>query len=80
MFFTSGLSYVLFLIIYILDIKQLWDGWPFEYLGLNSIIIYSGSEVKFKIRYFNFFFLLVFPIMNLMESKCSLIYLEYFVG
>ena len=40
MFFTSGLSYVLFLIIYILDIKQLWDGWPFEYLGLNSIIIY----------------------------------------
>lgn len=40
---TSGIAFAIFSILYyIIDVKKWWSGKPFYYVGLNSIIIYTG--------------------------------------
>lgn len=43
---TSGLAYLFFTLLYYdIDIAQRQSGWPFHYLGTNSILIYIFHEV-----------------------------------
>ena len=37
--------FVLMVFYVLIDVKSIWSGLPFHWLGLNSIIIYMGSEV-----------------------------------
>jgi heparan-alpha-glucosaminide N-acetyltransferase len=42
----SSLAFVsLALCYYLIDVRRLWSGAPFIYPGLNSIVVYFGSEV-----------------------------------
>ena len=44
--FTSGISYLIFSIIfYVVEIRKVWDSYELETLGLNSITIYFCHEV-----------------------------------
>jgi heparan-alpha-glucosaminide N-acetyltransferase len=46
---TSGLGLVGLSFCYVtIDIKRYWTGAPFIYLGMNSILMYVGSEVLFQ--------------------------------
>lgn len=47
---TSGLAFILLSLIYILvDVNGLWSGSPFFYAGMNSILLYAGHSVGYKI-------------------------------
>lgn len=46
---TSGFGLIGLSITYVLvDVLKLWTGAPFIYLGMNSILIYTGSELMWK--------------------------------
>ena len=52
---TAGFGYwVLALLYVVVDELQWWDGAPFRYTGMNSIVVYVGSEVLEG--YFPFYF------------------------
>lgn len=41
----GGTGYVLLAVLYfIIDVKKVWSGSPFVYPGMNSILVYAGSE------------------------------------
>lgn len=41
----AGTGYIfLAMLYYIIDVKKLWSGAPFVYPGMNSILVYAGSE------------------------------------
>ena len=43
---TGGLGYLIFALLYfIIDYKKWWSGSPFNYAGMNSIILYVGHEI-----------------------------------
>ncbi|KAM4837011.1 heparan-alpha-glucosaminide N-acetyltransferase isoform 1-T1 [Thomomys bottae] len=42
----SSFAFFIFLVLYpVVDVKGLWSGAPFIYLGMNSILVYVGHEV-----------------------------------
>jgi heparan-alpha-glucosaminide N-acetyltransferase len=44
-FLTAGLAFWLFsFCYYLIDVRKSWDGWPFIYIGMNSIAIYLSHE------------------------------------
>ena len=41
----AGTGYILLAVLYyIMDVKKVWSGTPFVYPGMNSILVYAGSE------------------------------------
>jgi len=43
---TGSLGFmILFVCYYLIDVKQVWSGAPFSFVGMNSIIIYFGHEI-----------------------------------
>lgn len=46
MFLTSGISFVLLTILYlVIDHYNFWDGSPFFYAGMNSTLLYMGHQI-----------------------------------
>ena len=42
----AGASFILLCICYyLIDVKQWWSGAPFKWVGMNSIVLYCGSEL-----------------------------------
>uniref|UniRef100_A0A7S3GFP6 DUF5009 domain-containing protein n=1 Tax=Palpitomonas bilix TaxID=652834 RepID=A0A7S3GFP6_9EUKA len=54
---TGGLAFLLLCVLYLLiDVWKVWeDGSPFVYVGMNSIVIYCGSEVLQPYMPFSFY-------------------------
>ncbi|XKL69226.1 hypothetical protein PGB90_006995 [Kerria lacca] len=49
-FVTSGLAFILFIAFYyIVDNVEIWNGSPFIYPGMNSILVYVGHELCFQL-------------------------------
>jgi heparan-alpha-glucosaminide N-acetyltransferase len=45
-FATAGMTFVLLALFYVLiDVLKLWNGAPWYYMGMNSIVIYCFSEI-----------------------------------
>eukprot|EP01132_Coremiostelium_polycephalum_P005301 gene5301-6601_t len=45
-FLLSGFAFIVLFILYVLvDIKRIWNGAPFLYVGMNPITIYCGHEI-----------------------------------
>ncbi|ETN58096.1 hypothetical protein AND_010303 [Anopheles darlingi] len=46
---TASLAYLLLLICYYtIDVKRVWNGYPFLYAGMNAILLYVGHTVAHK--------------------------------
>merc|ERR1712216_152947 len=43
--FMAGMANAVLMIMYVLEIYNVWVGWPFGYLGANSILVYCGHEI-----------------------------------
>ncbi len=42
----AGLAFLMFtMCYYLVDVKKSWGGWPFIYIGMNSLAIYISHEI-----------------------------------
>eukprot|EP00096_Caligus_rogercresseyi_P008285 TRINITY_DN2687_c0_g1_i2.p2 TRINITY_DN2687_c0_g1~~TRINITY_DN2687_c0_g1_i2.p2 ORF type:complete len:111 (-),score=14.87 TRINITY_DN2687_c0_g1_i2:118-450(-) len=54
-FVTSGLAYIFISFLYfIVDFRSLWNGAPFLYAGMNSILLYLGHSLAWQMPPFHF--------------------------
>ncbi|XP_065206822.1 heparan-alpha-glucosaminide N-acetyltransferase-like [Planococcus citri] len=73
---TSGLAFLLFAFIYyVVDYTKLWNGSPFIYPGMNSILVYVGHEICFQLFpwHWRISFAMNTHFMNLIENTWGVI-------
>jgi len=54
-FVTTGLAFILMALTYLLvDYKRVWQGEPFLFAGMNSIVLYLGHYTAWQMGPFNY--------------------------